>query len=192
MNQHHREEKKAKAFEKLAEAEKCANRINDIVKILIPQVYGQSSDPIKCEIPSFQTVDNARIGLNGIYRMIGWLRGFVKNLLEPGPETYNLKNRTVKMLLNAVNASMQAPMALSERMALEKEFEQILQNTLQDQIEELRRHINGMCECCGGMGRVPYGSGIPDGEDYDLCPVCNWEKIADVLKGKIKRIDIKA
>ncbi|MCK4667270.1 hypothetical protein KAU33_11000, partial [Candidatus Dependentiae bacterium] len=81
---------------------------------------------------------------------------------------------------------------LSERMALEKEFEQILQNTLQNQIEELKRHIDGMCPCCGGMGRTLWGQGIPDGEDYDLCPVCNWEKISDVLKGNIKRIDIKA
>ncbi|MCK4640612.1 MAG: hypothetical protein KAU06_04680, partial [Candidatus Marinimicrobia bacterium] len=118
MNQNHKEEKKAKAFEKLADAEKFLNGIQGLMDILIPQVYGHSIGPIKCDIPSFQTVDNARIGHNVIRRHLAWLRGFVKNLLEPEPETYNLKNRTVKMLLNAVNASMQDPMALSERMAL--------------------------------------------------------------------------
>ena len=191
---YHEKVQKSKALKTLEYAEEGAKGVQQLLDVLVPQVYGKRS-PINCIIQSFQTVDNARIGNSVLRTHLKWLKDFIKNIFDPRPEMFNILSRSAEMLFNEVHGCLAERIGrLTEREQeiLKERFERILRSTLGNRIDELKRQIDGICPCCGGMGRVPYGSGIPDYEEYDLCPVCHWEKIADVLKGKTRRVDESA
>ena len=189
------EVQKKQAIDKLNDGDKCMSGMQGLLDILIPQVYGKMRGPIECKIQSFASVDNARHGHSILKSHLKWLRDLINNLLTPRPEMFNILSRSAEKLIHTVDdelAERIGRLSDMEKMRIQKRFELILQNTCGNRIEELKRQIDGLCPCCGGMGRIPYGCGIPDCEEYDLCPVCHWEKIADVLKGKTRRVDESA